>query len=598
MQSTTATQTVTINATSGAFNLTFQGATTADLPFNATAAQVQAALNSILPSGGSVGVTATTSIIAGGTNSVYTITFGGTMAASAEPQIVGVSSTVNPLAGGLAGVAPNVDVQLVTVNEPAGSTAGTFAISFNGQTTTSLPYNATPAQVTTALESLPNVGAGTVIVNEAAGGTFTVVEGDPTIALPYNATPASVQAALQTVLNSLLLNTSSHGWRDQQRIYHRLQRCVAWYTDVGIDCNRQQCHARDHPQQQSIRDRIPRATRSATATRSAVRAWRLPAIVAQPANGATTAVLPAGSYSDDIQLLSVNELPGTTSGIYTLSFAGQTTSSLAYNSTAAQVQAALQALPSIGAQQRPGFRLFGALNIVFVGAFAGQGSAIPLIGASGTLGAASPRLGRAGGQLQPGADPEPTTGSAGTFKLSFNGLTTGSLAFNATVAQVQAALQSLQTPGASNFAVRPPERLTWFCRAKASAGPSAPSAVAARRRPFSGLDLQRRCANHQSRGQLRNLHAFVQWPDNRQHFRFRFAATIQSALQTIVGANNVVVSGAPRRISTWYSWARCRPGAKCSDAGRVVRLQRRRVGLPVLPKRAIGDRLRRVRRLL
>ena len=392
VQSTTATQTVTINATSGAFNLDVPGAQPHRIchsmpPPRKYKRRSERSVRPISSAGGSVSVTATMSIIAGATNNVYTITFGGSMAASAEPQIVGASSTVNPLAGGLAGVAPNVDVQLVTVNEPAGSTAGTFAISFNGQTTTSLPYNATPAQVTTALESLPNVGTGTVTVNEAAGGTFTLsFEGVTTTALAYNATPATVQAALQTVLNNLLLNTTSitvGGINSEYIIAFSGTLLGSPITSLSAaGSNATPVLA---PNNNLSVTGFPGAYEISYGNPFSSSSLALPAIVVQPANGATTAELPAGTYSDDIQLLTVNEVPGTTSGTYTLSFAGQTTSSLAYNSTAAQVQAALQALSSIGANNVLVSGSSSALDIVFVGAFAGQGSAIPSIGAAGTL---------------------------------------------------------------------------------------------------------------------------------------------------------------------------------------------------------------------
>src|SRR5689334_11950254 len=42
------------------------------------------------------------------------------------------------------------------------ATAGTFTLTFNGQTTAALPYNATPAQVDTALEALSTIGANNI----------------------------------------------------------------------------------------------------------------------------------------------------------------------------------------------------------------------------------------------------------------------------------------------------------------------------------------------------------------------------------------------------------------------------------------------------
>ncbi len=46
-------------------------------------------------------------------------------------------------------------------------TGGTFTLTYDGKTTSALPYNATPAQVQAALEALSNIGTGNVL---CAGG--------------------------------------------------------------------------------------------------------------------------------------------------------------------------------------------------------------------------------------------------------------------------------------------------------------------------------------------------------------------------------------------------------------------------------------------
>lgn len=52
------------------------------------------------------------------------------------------------------------EVQTVTITGTP--TGGTYTLTFNGQTTAAIPYNATAAQVRTALEALSNIGAGNV----------------------------------------------------------------------------------------------------------------------------------------------------------------------------------------------------------------------------------------------------------------------------------------------------------------------------------------------------------------------------------------------------------------------------------------------------
>jgi hypothetical protein len=64
------------------------------------------------------------------------------------------------------------EVQTVTIT--GGPTGGTFTLTFNGATTDPLPYNATAAQVQSALWALSTIGDEDVWVTGAAGGPFTV----------------------------------------------------------------------------------------------------------------------------------------------------------------------------------------------------------------------------------------------------------------------------------------------------------------------------------------------------------------------------------------------------------------------------------------
>lgn len=62
------------------------------------------------------------------------------------------------------------EVQTVTV---ADATGGTFTLTFSGQTTAAIAYNATAAAVTSALEALSNIGAGDVGVGRS-GSVYTI----------------------------------------------------------------------------------------------------------------------------------------------------------------------------------------------------------------------------------------------------------------------------------------------------------------------------------------------------------------------------------------------------------------------------------------
>jgi hypothetical protein len=54
--------------------------------------------------------------------------------------------------------------ELQTVTVTGTPTGGTYTLTFSGQTTAGIPYNATAAQVKTALEALSNINPGDVVV--------------------------------------------------------------------------------------------------------------------------------------------------------------------------------------------------------------------------------------------------------------------------------------------------------------------------------------------------------------------------------------------------------------------------------------------------
>ncbi|WP_329492535.1 hypothetical protein OG618_37210 (plasmid) [Kitasatospora sp. NBC_01246] len=68
---------------------------------------------------------------------------------------------------------PSSETQTVTIT--GGPTGGTFTLTFNGQATAALPYNASAATVRAGLEALNNIAAGDVTVTGNAGGPYTVV---------------------------------------------------------------------------------------------------------------------------------------------------------------------------------------------------------------------------------------------------------------------------------------------------------------------------------------------------------------------------------------------------------------------------------------
>jgi hypothetical protein len=182
-------QRINIGATAGKFKLSFGGDTTPDLPFNASAGEVQAALRA-LPSIGSPNVNVSGG--PGGGFSPYAVTFGGALAATDVEQIT-VSDGTTPLSGGAvinvdrdpegsSGPQGGNETEDVTV----GARTGQFRLEAHVtggasfEQTPDLPYNASAAQLQTALESLPQIGPGNVSVS---GGP-----GDFSGSVPYSVT--------------------------------------------------------------------------------------------------------------------------------------------------------------------------------------------------------------------------------------------------------------------------------------------------------------------------------------------------------------------------------------------------------------------------
>lgn len=64
------------------------------------------------------------------------------------------------------------EVQVITLT--GGPTGGTFTLSFGGQATAALAYNAAAAAIQTALQGLSSIGANNALVTGSAGGPWTV----------------------------------------------------------------------------------------------------------------------------------------------------------------------------------------------------------------------------------------------------------------------------------------------------------------------------------------------------------------------------------------------------------------------------------------
>ena len=149
--------------TAGSWTISFNGQTTGTLAYNATAAQVATALDALSSIAGQGGAVSVTTV---GNAYTYELIFGGNLAGTTlSPTFATASLTPNAqptLSTASSGSAQSFEL----IAFPAAPTAGSWTISFGGQTTGSLSPTAGAAAVTTALDALSSIGG--------AGGSVSV----------------------------------------------------------------------------------------------------------------------------------------------------------------------------------------------------------------------------------------------------------------------------------------------------------------------------------------------------------------------------------------------------------------------------------------
>jgi autotransporter-associated beta strand protein len=188
------TETLLVNGSSGTFSLRFNGQVTAPLLFNATAGQVQAALQGLSSIGGVGGTVTVTGATPPGGGTLFTVTFGGNLAnrnlTNADPLQPPITATV---AGGVSvfpATPPGGDglggtVSVTKTALPAPLTGSRFTIAFGGDlaltnlpTMTATPANGAQVTVSTVQDGLNGTVSATDALNAITGGTtYTVTFG-------------------------------------------------------------------------------------------------------------------------------------------------------------------------------------------------------------------------------------------------------------------------------------------------------------------------------------------------------------------------------------------------------------------------------------
>ncbi|QDT94754.1 LamG domain-containing protein [Gimesia aquarii] len=159
-------------ATGGTFTLTYDGQTTGNIAYNADATTVDTVLEAL----SNIGVGDVT--VTGSAGGPWTVEFTGTLAGT---NVALMTINVENLTGGVN--------EVQTISSPSNPTGGTFTLSFGGQATTGIAYNASAATVQAALEALSTIPTGSVA---CAGGSLP----DTPITVTFQDELASMDVAL------------------------------------------------------------------------------------------------------------------------------------------------------------------------------------------------------------------------------------------------------------------------------------------------------------------------------------------------------------------------------------------------------------------
>ncbi len=463
--------------TGGTFTLTWDfgsgDETTGNIAYDATAATVQAAIEALTtPVPGDVIVTG-----GPGPSTEWYVTFTGNFAATEinEDTVDGTNLTGGGdvvVAESTKGGGKSDEIQGGTIV----ATAGSYTLSFNGQTTGNIAYNATAATVQTALEGLSTIGSGNINVyggesttadtfniyfvfagtlaatnvaditidtgaltgsatftthkpggqatrnevqlvdaGQATAGTFTLTHGgETTAAINYNALDTDVQTAL--VALSALSSGDVNVYAGDEKNQGTASRGGMWLVEFSG----------------SLDDTDVAELTMATGN-----------LTGATSPGITT-VHGGGGQVDEIQSVTVYGTGGT----FTLTYDSQTTAATAWNASAATLTTNLEALSTItdvtvtgsGTPADPYLVTFvdpGDEDIALM-----TSDASSLTGGGGKVTETTAH--NAGtDEVQTVTIGSGVTG--GTFTLSFQGAETGNIAYNAAASAVETALEALST---------------------------------------------------------------------------------------------------------------------------------------------------------
>lgn len=475
--------------TGGTFTITYNvgagNVTTAAIAWNASAATVQAALVAL------AGVGAGQVLVTGGpgpSNAWYvqwTGTLGGQVIAPGTingTSLTGAGSVMTAEVQIGNGLSDDLQMLDLSVNA-SNANAGSYTLTLDGQTTAAIAINAGAPAVQTAIQALPNVGAGNCLVfgGPATGQTFSQLFFHFTGALAAQhvstLTVGSYTGLGLTPLVSVLQNGGQTSSDDFQFVFLNITGVAPTFTltyagQTTAPINFFQPFAGDLPNAVTLALQGLSTIGSGNATvipisgaffnnsisssaeyfvvhfTGAKANTRTQLLQCNSATGGPTVTrLSLGqANTNEIQSITVFGTGGT----FTLTLGAQTTSAIAWNAATGTIQTRIQTdlaatvtgvtVTGSGTPAAPWQVTFTTpANTKIALMTTGSGS---LTGGSGTVIEQTPG---AAGVNEVQLATVIAGASGGTFTLSFGGLVTGNLAWNASAGTVQTALTGLAT---------------------------------------------------------------------------------------------------------------------------------------------------------
>lgn len=478
-------------ATGGTFTLTFNGETTAAIAYNASAATVEAALET-LTGIDDVAVT-------GSAGGPWDVEFRGTWALLDAPLMTGDGSSITKAASGYAVTVTTTRLAVTGKNEiqrvslGTGVTGGTFTLAYSGEATAALAYNITAANLKTALEALTGIdtvtvtqgtgywdveftgahlyrdvnllvgdgksltgATGVAVTTTQAGSAGSPCSWDVGKVHSYGVSTGTMVLGYITAAGDRLYSapaTFSWGAGDAVSLDGALTSCLLSLYSMGAPDSAGLALLSSSPR---------------TGTGLAVGPYRIQATGSaelRPSGewggfsvdlmGGDTGMWynpPVTTGTDEIQVVSLQGQPS--GGTFTLTFEGQTTAAIAYDADAATLEAALEALSNIAV---------GEVDVTLLAAgqwqvtFAKNRDVAQMIGNGASLTGAAVYAVTIQTFVTP-VNEQQTVALAGsprggTFTLTFNTETTGAIDQDATAAEVQTALEGLATPAPGDVIV-------------------------------------------------------------------------------------------------------------------------------------------------